>query len=320
MLSFRTPLNSINDGQVTDLNKIKNKINEELSRIKVSSKKVIFTLESTTIITREVVLPYAKDEELKRILSFEIDQYFPTDLEEYVVQSRRLEDLEEDGVKKSKILVAALPKLIVKAYLELANALDLDPVALDINSNGISKLFEINSNIKNRKSDHKLTIAIIDLGYDNINVNIIDRNIPQFSRLLTIGGKEIDLNISNNFNYSFDEAEKIKIEQCTYEEDTAPSSYFIIQEVVNDCINSWLEEIQRFFKFYTSRSPENRIDKIYLCGGHAGLKGINDYFESFFEISTEVIDKISCIDNKCNLPDGTSINTFLNAIGAIIRR
>jgi len=320
MASLTTPLNSVNDGQVIDLNKIKNVINEGLSSVKAKCKKVIFTLDSTAIITREVSLPYAKDEELERILAFEVEQYFPTNLDEYVIQSKKLEDFEEDGVKKSKILVAALPKLIVKTYLELANALGLEPIALDVHFNGIAKIFENNLNINNSSLNRDETIVIIDLGYDNINVHIIDKNILQFNRLLTVGGKEIDLNIANNFNFSLVEAEKVKLEQSTFEDENASSLYIAIEEVISGSIDNWLEEIQRIFKFYTSRSPENKVDKIYLYGGHANLKNISKQFELFFDIPTERIDNISAIHIKNSDIKDTSMTTFLNAISAVIRK
>src|SRR5690606_18969774 len=122
-----------------------------------------------------------------------------------------------------------------------------------------------NVSINNQPQYQDQTIAVIDLGYDNINVNIISNNISKFNRLLTVGGKEIDLNIANNFNFSLEEAEKVKLEQSTFEEESASPLYFSIEELINGCVYNWLEEIQRIFKFYTSRSPENRIDRIYLC-------------------------------------------------------
>ncbi|QUH20677.1 type IV pilus assembly protein PilM [Alkaliphilus sp. B6464] len=318
--SLNTPSNSINDGQVIDLNKVKSAIKECINNMKIKPKKVIFTLDSTAIITRELSLPCVKNEELEQILLFEVQQHFPTDLSEYVIQSKKLEDFEEDGVKKSKIVVAALPKVIVKTYLELANALELEPIALDVHFNGIAKLFENNFNINSQPKNQDQTIAIIDLGYDNINVNIIDKNISRFNRLLTIGGKEIDLNIANNFNFSLEEAQRIKLEQSTFKDDSTSSLYIAIEEVISGCIDNWLDEIQRIFKFYTSRSPENKISKIYLYGGHANLKNITKYFELFFDIPTESIDDISYIYIKNNDIKNISITTFLNAIGAIIRK
>ncbi len=318
MDSLTTPLNSINDGQIIDLDKIKNLLKKSIDSIK--TKKLVFTLDSTAIITRELVLPYAKNEELEKMLSFEIGQYFPIDLDEYIIQSKKLGDFEEDGVKKSRILVAALPKLIVKTYLELANLLGLKPIALDVHFNGIAKLFENNFNINEDPKNEDQTIAIIDLGYENINVNIIDKNILRFNRLLTVGGREIDLNIANKFNFSLEEAEKVKLEQGRFQDEDATPLYLAIEDVIQESIDNWLEEIQRLFKFYTSRSPGNRIDKIYLYGGHSNLKNINRNFELFFDIPTEAIRDISYIDIKNNQMKDISITTFINTISSLIRK
>lgn len=320
IISFKTPPNSINDGQIINISEIKEKINEAIINKKLKIPKVIFTLYSTAIIARELVLPAAKDNQLKQVLSFELDQYFPTDLDEYTVQYKRLEDFQEDGVKKSKISVVALPKVIIKTYLELANVLKLHPIALDVHSNGIAKLFEANYNINIGAEDTNQTVATVNLGYDTINVNIIKNDVLRFNRLLPVGGKEIDSNIANNLGFSLKEAEKVKLEQSTFEEENVPKSYFAVQELINKSVDSWLEEVQRIFRFYTSRSPENRIHKIYLFGGHASLKDITKHFESYFEIPTEVIQSMDCIDIKKSNVQKDLIAQSLNSIGAIIRK
>ncbi len=320
IISFKTPSNSIHDGQILSLNEIKEKIKEVITNQNLKFKKVIFTLDSTSIIARELVLPSAKDEELKKVLSFELDQYFPTDLKEYIVQYKRLDDFSEDEVLKSRISAVALPRVIIKTYLELAKDLGLEPIALDINSNGIAKLFEANYNINKKSKDMNQTIAAVDLGNDTINISIIQNNILRFNRLLTVGGKEINSKIANNLGFSLEEAEKAKIEQSTFKEENIPKSYLIVQEVIDRFIDNWLEEVQRIFRFYISRSPENKIDKIYLFGGHASLKDITKYFESYFEIPTEVIESMDCINIEKSNVKKDLIAQSLNSIGAIIRK
>lgn len=318
-ISFRNPSNSVCNGYILDIDSMKDKLRQVINYNNMKIKKIIFTLDSTDIISRELTLPYAKDSELKKIVSFELDQYFPINFDKYIVQHKRLEDFKENEIQKTKVLATTLPKLIVEPYLELANTLDLKPVALDIHSNGIAKLFKVSRNINMKTKDNQQSTAIIDLGYSTININIIENNILRFNRLLTIQGKEIESNISNSLNFSLDDAEKVKMQQSTFEEENVPESYFEVKGIINISVNSWLEEIKKIFRFYTSRSPQNKISKIYLFGGHAHLKNIIDYFESYFEISTEVIKNMDSVYiEDCNTKNGI-ITESLNAISVIIR-
>lgn len=316
-VSLRTPPNTIQDGQIIDMLKLKDSINNVLKEQKFKVKKVIFTLESTSIITRELILPYVKAQSFEQMLEYEIQQQFPMALGEYVIQYKKLEDIHEGDVKKIRILTAVFPKMIVENYLELAKQLNLRPFALDSHSNSISKLFDINTKIneeithlaKDKTYRDPKTIAIIDLGYENININIIDNGIPRFSRLLKIDGKDIDINIANTFNLSLDKAE----------EEKKKNKNEILKDIIETSVDGWLEEMQRIFKFYTSRKPGNKIDKIYILGGHANLIGISQYIDEYFNISVEQIEKISNIkigNSKINF----DIKLYLNATGAIIRK
>ncbi|QZY56980.1 type IV pilus assembly protein PilM [Crassaminicella profunda] len=320
-ISLHTPPNAIQDGQIIDISKLKHAINKVLKEQDFKVKKVIFTLESTSIITRELFLPYVKSQSFEQMLEYEIQQQFPMALEEYVIQYKKLEVLQEEDLKKIRVLAAALPKTIVQNYLELAKQLNLKPFALDSHSNAISKLFDKNVKI-NEKTNTEIvlldkdkpykdsqTIAILDLGYENINMNIIDNGISQFSRLLKVGGKDIDINIANVLDISLDKAEKEK----------KNNQNEIIKDIIRTSVDGWIEEIQRIFKFYTSRKPVNKIDKIYLLGGHANLIGISQYINDYFNIPVEKIEKISTIkieNSKINF----NINLYLNASGAIIRK
>lgn len=308
-----TPANAIQDGQVVDTLKLKSAIAEGLKEHKIKSKKVIYTLKSTTVITREADLPSLDEEELEHMLKFEVQQFFPTSLDEYVIQHKILKAFKNE--RKTRLLVAALPKMIIQGYLDLSKSLELKPIALDIHSNCISKLFKQGFKVDTiYDQDH--TLAVVDLGFEGINVNIIKDGALEFSRLLPLGGKDLDISIANTLNLTLIESEKKKKEQAFNDpySDT-------VKDLIHSSIDGWVEEIQRIFKYHTSRSPGNRIDKIYLMGGHANLRDVSKKIENYFNIPTNEIKHINNI--LFNLPTKQrelDLKCFLNAVGAIIRK
>ncbi|WP_026475854.1 type IV pilus assembly protein PilM [Alkaliphilus transvaalensis] len=310
-----TPQNVFQDGEIIDIQTLKKAISHELNRRNIKTNKVIYSLQSTTVITREVDLPSVREEELENMLQFEVQQFFPTALDEYVIQYKVLKNIEEDE-KKTRLLVAALPKLIVENYMELSKSLNLRPIALDIHSNSISKLFM--KGLKIDQQDYKdCTLAVVDLGYQGININIIKDGILEFSRLLPFGGKDIDMTLINTLNLNPEEADERKKSIRTN-----PIENETLEALILSCIEGWAEEIQRIFKYHTSRSLGNKIDQISLMGGHSNLKDIARVIEDYFNISTSVITNLSNV--KFNLPtnqrDDLDIKCYLNAMGAIIRK
>lgn len=309
-----TPEGAYQDGQIIDIHKITYDIDKALEQHRIKAKKVVFSLQSTNVITREVDLPSVAEEQLASMLEYEIQQFFPTSLEDYVIQYKKLKTFNEDD-RKTRLLVAAIPKSIVQSYWELSKELNLKPLALDIHSNSISKLF-----MKGLKLDgldyREHTLAVVDLGYEGININIIKDGTLEFSRLLPIGGKEIDIMISKVFEIPKEQAEELK---KTPKRDILEEARF--DNLVNSCIQGWGEEIQRIFKYHTSRELGNRIDQIYLMGGHANLKKIPEGMKGYFNIPTNVLSYLSNI--KLNVSKGNEeidLKYYLNAIGAIIRK
>jgi len=160
------------------------------------------------------------------------------------------------------------------------------------------------------------TLAVVDLGYEGININIIKDGILEFSRLLPIGGKDINITISKVFEIPIEKSEELKKNP---KRDFLEEARF--DNLIDSCIQDWGEEIQRIFKYHASRELGNRVDQIYLMGGHTNLKKITEGMEGYFNIPTHVLSELSNI--KVNLSKGSEemdLKYYLNAIGAIIRK
>lgn len=315
-----TPAHSYQDGKIIDPDMLKKAIANALESKKIKAKKAIFTVESTAIIRREIILPAVKPEELDTMVIYEVEQYLPIMLSEYVVEYTILEEFTEEGVEKYKILVAALPKTMAEDFLYLAKELKLAPLALDINSNSISKLFSIKNQVNNISNNLDKTIAFLDMGYNTINVVILTRGINRFSRMINLGGYDIDMNIANSFSMDTKQAENLKLREGGLNaQNTSGASDAMINEMIKVSVDGWIQEMQRLFQYYTSRSSENRIDEIYLYGGSSRLDGLPEYIKMTLNIPTYKINAISTV--KVNrTAQNPQLEYYLNAIGAIIRK
>lgn len=328
MVTAQTPQDLYQDGQILNLNNMNDFIQRVTRDEKLKCKLVSFTFESSALIMKEISVPLVKSQDLKKMVEYEIEQYLPIDMSQYNIQYKNIGVITEDGVKKSNFLVVALPKTISDNYIQLANLLDLKPYALDIHSNCINKLFKYKSKINENFDLINDTIAVLDLGHLSTSIVIIEKGVFKFSRLVNMGGKDIDIHIANGFNLSLAEAsnKKKEIKDLNNDFNTSPTEA-MVKETIISAIESWMQEIERVFKFYTTRATGNTIDRIYIHGGTINLKGIKENIEGYFNIPTFRINNLSTIsvdDKDKREPQGISkeidINPYLNAIGAIIRR
>ncbi len=314
-----TPSETFYDGQITDKEKIKEIVGVVLREENIKTKNTAFTLESTDAISREIVLPWAKPEELEQIIGYEVEQYLPIEINKYILQYKIIEEFEEDGAKKVTVLVVALPKIISEDYLDLGKSIGLTPHYLDTHSNAVHKLLDPKTVVNDSYPLEDQTIAAIDLGHQFINITIINKGQFEFNRLINNGGKDINTGIIHSLGISSEEAETEKREMKNINHNTEQDSPSVLMDIVEETIQDWLNEIQKIFRYYMSRSTDNVIDSICIYGGSSNIEGISTYIQEFFDMPAFKINSLNNVKFDNSLEE-IDISSYINAIGAIIRR
>lgn len=287
----RLPAGVYENGHMHNIQEMKSIIQGALNANAVKLKDVICTLESTDAIKRELVVPAVAPEDLSEMVSYEIGQYLPIDINSYVLQYKIVREFEEENVKKYELLVAALPKEIVHNIYSMLIEMGLDPYALDIHSNAVDKI-AAEYELFNEASIKENTVAFLDLGHENINVIIAEKGQYKFNRLIKNGTKDF---------------EQLTTELKNIDE--------ISQHL--DVVDRWIEEIDKVFKYYTSRSVDNTIDKIFIYGGISVMEGLDTYIHERVNIPVELIKSIDNVEIVAG--NEYTLAQSLNAISAIIR-
>ncbi|WP_313569048.1 type IV pilus biogenesis protein PilM [Acetoanaerobium noterae] len=289
----RLPAGVYENGHMHNIQEMKSIIQGALNANSVKLKDVICTLESTDAIKRELVVPAVAPEDLSEMVSYEIGQYLPIDINSYVLQYKIVREFEEENVKKYELLVAALPKEIVHNIYSMLIEMGLDPYALDIHSNAVDKI-AAEYELFNEASIKENTVAFLDLGHENINVIIVEKGQYKFNRLIKNGTRD-------------------------FEQLTTEFEFKTIDEISQhlDVVDRWIEEIDKVFKYYTSRSVDNTIDKIFIYGGISVMEGLDTYIHERVNIPVELIKSIDNVEIVAG--NEYTLAQSLNAISAIIR-
>lgn len=319
-VSFKVPKHCFNDGEITNLITMKKEVEKAIESMNTKTKKLICISKSTSVITREISVPLAKPNEMDSLIEYEMKQYLPINFDEYIIKYRKLREYEEDKVKMVQMRVGVYPKLMAKMYWDLAKELKLTPEALDLSSNCIAKLFS-NGNIEINSEGYDLeqTVLVVDIGYEQIELNIISQGILEFTRIIMGGGSYLDANIATELGIEDEEAENKKMNLCNLRKEFLQDKE---AEIVNQCVkrvvNRWANDIDRMMDYYLNKNRDKRISKIYIHGGVSDLKGICEYMQNALDIPVEKLQKMSNITAIGEAND-IILERYLNAIGGIIR-
>ena len=289
----------------------------------IKQKDVAITYEGNDIIKRDLIVPKVDDKDQLELITYEVSQYLPIDIENYILQYKEIEEIEEDNTIKLKILLGAIPKDLVRTLYDFIIDCGLNPVFMDVHSNSLEKFVEFGlDSIASTK-----TIAVVEIGHKLIDISIFEKGMYKFNRLLKMGAADFDKILVNHLDLPAEEIfhrkkmthlSKLRTLNDSDENTSNNESSLMATEILN-CLEDCLNEVDKVFKYYTYRGPEHFIDTIYLTGGGAQLKDLSMIFREKFEIDTQVVNSYSGIEIATKkLVDELPI--YVNAVGALIRK
>lgn len=303
-----TPEGAIADGHIKNINELSDVIGDALDLHKINEDNIIFTTNSTSIINRTILIPKVNEDEIDAVIKYEVQQYLPIDLEEHMIQYNILSEKVIEGKEKLEVLIVVYPNRMIYSYAELTNLLGGKPYALDLNYNSKRKaLYVMNPYVKE-------TVLSMDIGANNIGLTIMSGNELVLIKTINSGGDYLDHQISRLLGISLEEAENEKKENCNLmSREEGP-----LEHCVKESVDMWFDEANRLIKYYKSKNSQSKIDKIYLCGGGANIKGLERYVSTKFDMRVKILQGNSNIEFKKNVEE-VSISEYINAIGALIR-
>ena len=311
--SVKTPAGAIEDGRIINRDLIMNTLSASLEEQKVKAKHAIGCVNSTQIINRELVIPVVEADELETVVRYEIQQFLPINLSDYLIQYVILGETEVLGEKRLKLNVITFPEKMAKGYYELMKSLGLKSYALDVSYNAVGKLAKYASLVE-QVTTSEGTVAFVDMGSQSIDLNIFTDGNVQFTRLIKSGGAIIDEKFNQLPELSIKSVVSLKQEADLRNKDNGDLPLRII------ClsIDEMLYELERVLQFYRNKAVGNQIDHVYVLGGVSHLKGIEDYMENHLKVSVSKIEKIEVTDPTEALTDEL-MGDYANALGAMIR-
>ncbi|SHJ71381.1 type IV pilus assembly protein PilM [Clostridium cavendishii DSM 21758] len=315
VMRIKTAENSLTDGTLVNGVLLGKNIRAVLNNQGIKVKDVAFTNNSTSIINREVTVPKVYGDELDTLVRYEIQQFLPINLNDYILQYSEIEEVQETEAVRNRLIVVAYPKRIARSYFDMAANIGLKPNALDLHNNSIKKLYDNCNAVNGSLKSVQGTTLFIDMGAESFDVSIMLNGKLEFMRIMKTGGNIIDNKIADKFEINLEEAENKKKSEVDLGSFDLNNE---LNEVVKETVNEWIEELRRIIQFYANKNIGNKVSKVYLYGGTSNLNGLEQYMEKKLGIA---VSKISSIDNididkKIKVDN---IEDYLNAFGALIR-
>lgn len=268
----------VNDGALMPSQEYVEKIRSALAANHVKAKQVVFTMTSSRIASREVTIPFVKENRIADVVNANASDYFPVDLSQYQLAYTILGTIgEQKGSQQYKLLVMAVPTALLSGYYDLAKALKLEVAAIDYASNSI---FQV---VKDECAKGKHMIVKID--ERSSLVMAVENSVLTFTRSVSYGVDEIIDTVMNTLCWgevsTVEQAIRVLqrndcIAMNESEEATAKSAKDRAMEDVRDAVMPLINGISRVIDYYASRASGEAIERILITGEGADFKGVGE--------------------------------------------
>lgn len=301
--AFRTPEHAVEDGYIRDKDSFVKALKAELARRQIYEKSVVFTLSSSKVVTREVIIPYVKDNKIKGIIDAQSRDYFPMDISGYTISYSKMEVLEEDGKKQLKLLLVAIPDNLLSNYVSFAELAGLKVETFDYIGNGCVQLL----------CDSFLEDAVvIQLEEQATVISIIENKKLAFQRVTPYGygatisaviehpilgvedeEKAFDFLLTHNVLYNkpvmpeMANAQERKLKQTQ-----ANEAY----EDLAEALRYHLRIANTALDYYQNQIKKEFVGNVYVVGDGSRFAGVQKLFAQELPLPLQKIDFSTVID------------------------
>ncbi|MDQ1314206.1 MAG: type pilus assembly protein PilM [Pseudomonadota bacterium] len=261
------PKDAVTDGNIANLDQVADTLRTAWKALGTRIKYVALALPSSAVITKKILAPASlKGIDLENQVEAEANQVIPFSMDEVNLDFQVLgpSPSSPDDVQ---ILLAAARKEKVEDRVAVVEAAGLKAFIMDVESYAAQTAYEqIADQLPNSGAGQ--TVAIIDVGAQNMHINILNNNESVYLREHGFGGNQLNNEISRRFGMSSEEAESAK------RKGTLPESYGT--EVLQPYTETLAMEIARALQLFTTSTQYQTVDHILLAGGGVMIPGIDD--------------------------------------------
>jgi type IV pilus assembly protein PilM len=245
-----------------------------------------YAVPAQSVFARFVKLPGLDAEKIHKVISFEAQQNVPFPIDEVVWDYQ----LVGGGMgEQIQVVIVAIKRDLLDEINNAVEETGLRTNIVDMASMALYNTFCYNY------TDLKGCSLLVDIGARTTNVLFVDPG-RMFSRSLPIGSSAITAAIAKEFGESFGAAETRKNRDCFVAlagaAEPADANVARVSKIARSSMTRLHAELMRSITHYRAQQQGDRPERIFLCGGGAGMPNMREFFHEKFELPIEFFNPL----------------------------
>ena len=265
-------------------------ISQLWAQAKFGSKRVVVGVANQKVVVRQVDLPWLPVQELRRSLSFQVQDFIPMPVEKAILDFNPLEEFVSDnGTRMLRVLLVAAARDMVGSALAAVEKAGLSPSMVDLTSFAV-----LRSQVTSAAGLAVEAEALIDIGASVTNIVVHQGGVPRFVRILLMGGGDITDAVAERLGVPPEQAEAVK--QTTGLSLVAGNAQpHPANRAIESTGSAFVEEVRGSLAYYLAQPGSARIGRVVLSGGGSRLGGLVERLGAATRLPVEVARPMSVL-------------------------
>jgi type IV pilus assembly protein PilM len=256
------PPGAVVEGEIADPDAVAGSLKMLWRRARFGSRQVVMGVANQRVVVRLVDLPWMEQEELRRSLRYQVQEYIPIPVDDAELDFDVLDEHEGGGGQRlMRVLLVAAQKEMVDGHVRAGMRAGLEPVGIDLTPFAL-----IRSLAPEGMPLAEAGEALIDVGAKVTNIVVHAGGVPRFVRILLMGGQDVTEALVGALSLDQDTAERAKLDAAA---GAAPD--LEVNRILEQRIGAFAEEVRGSLDFYRAQSDAVPVSRVVLSGGGSRL-------------------------------------------------
>jgi type IV pilus assembly protein PilM len=273
-----TPLmpDAIVEGEIMDPVLVTETLRSLLESAGLKRREVVAAVGGHDVIVKKIPMDRMGQNDAREVIRWEAEQHVPFDMENVQLDFQIL-DPDEDTAQMAVLLVAAKRELIENRLGLLTDA-GLEPGIIDVDAFALHNAFE-----HNYPDVREGMIALVNIGHETTNVNLLAGGSPVLVRDIPFGTRRLRESLQRERSLTADAAEEV----LRGRQDVAA-----LRALLEDRVEELAVGIERAAAFIVAQSGGDGVSRIYVSGGGACVAGMVDVLANRMGVPAELANPL----------------------------
>lgn len=265
---------AIVEGEIMDYGLVSETVKGLFEDLGMKQADVVTAIGGHDVIIKKIQMDRMKEADAREVIRWEAEQHVPFDIKSVELDFQILNP-HDDGMQMEVLLVAAKRELVDNKVGLLQDA-GINPVVIDVDAFALHNAFE-----HNYPESREGIIALVNVGHETTNVNILENGVPILTRDIPFGSRRIREDLQRERGLTAEQAEDVVQARETVDD---------LERFVDASADEIAVGIERASAFLMTREDGETLGKIFLSGGGARVPGMVESLGRRMNVETRLVN------------------------------